>query len=143
MRLSIYFLAVFLCRAFDLWTTWLVTPTLDYELNPLIRWIGWRRTIAANVILVVTVAMLSPFIPTWSLCLACAWWVSAGCWNLRTVWKLEQPQRDGFKRYEDAMVKRASWHYELPNGTVVWHKGDEGDWIRETGDTMFRRLSDK
>lgn len=108
MRIAIYFLAVALCRAFDLWTTWLVTPTLDYELNPLIRWLGWRRTIAANVILAVAVALLSPFIPAWSLCLACAWWVAAGCWNLRTVWKLTDYDK---ARYE--------YRYIYRDGTTV------------------------
>lgn len=42
--------ALVLARAFDLWTTWRVTPDLQLEANPLIRWVGWRWTIVLNVI---------------------------------------------------------------------------------------------
>jgi hypothetical protein len=39
------------CRACDLFTTWLASPDLRHEINPIIRWLGWRGTLLVNAVL--------------------------------------------------------------------------------------------
>jgi hypothetical protein len=63
---------VTLCRCADLWTTYLCSPDLKRELNPLWRWLGWRWTIAVNVVLCPVAAWVYPTkygtVFYWSVC---------------------------------------------------------------------------
>ena len=43
-------------RAMDLLSTWFATPTLALEGNPIVKKLGWRRSILLNVVLCATVA---------------------------------------------------------------------------------------
>jgi hypothetical protein len=53
-------LLVVICRGADLVTTFLITPDLRWERNPLIRRLGWRWTLVLNVI----ACSIAPFFPT-------------------------------------------------------------------------------
>lgn len=71
------------CRGLDLGSTWLVSPRLEYEVNPLIRAMGWRLTL-----------LLNGFV-----CFLAAWWQGgfylmlcalsgiAAAWNLWLYWR--------------------------------------------------------
>lgn len=43
-------------RAADMLSTWIASPRLELEGNPLSRWLGWRKGILLNVVLVPLVA---------------------------------------------------------------------------------------
>ncbi len=68
-------------RVLDLYLTWLITPDLRYELNPLIRRLGWRKTIWLNVLALLLAGICFQF----AICLgalsllACLW----NCFILR------------------------------------------------------------
>ncbi|MBI3870026.1 MAG: hypothetical protein HY299_16000 [Verrucomicrobia bacterium] len=38
-------------RGADLFSTWVATPNLVLEANPIARWLGWRRALAVNVVI--------------------------------------------------------------------------------------------
>ncbi len=66
-------------RGLDLMSTSMVSPKLERELNPLIRWLGWRWTIAANIAfsLALPLAGTGPVLVAFTLSLL------ATAWNLR------------------------------------------------------------
>lgn len=43
-------------RGADLFSTWIATPRLELEGNPLARWLGWRRGVVLNLLVVPLVA---------------------------------------------------------------------------------------
>ncbi len=43
--------ALLIGRSADLFSTWVATPTLLLEANPLARWLGWRWAIPLNILL--------------------------------------------------------------------------------------------
>lgn len=45
-------------RGMDLFSTWIATPTLELEANPLARWLGWRAGAGVNLAVAFTVAVL-------------------------------------------------------------------------------------
>ena len=45
-------------RAADLFSTWVATPTLELEANPVARLLGWRAGIAVNALVAFAVALL-------------------------------------------------------------------------------------
>jgi hypothetical protein len=45
-------------RGMDLLSTWMATPTLVLEANPMARWLGWRAGVVVNLIACVGIAML-------------------------------------------------------------------------------------
>jgi hypothetical protein len=46
----VIFGCLLLARSLDFLTTYMVTPDLKREWNPVIRWLGWRWSILANII---------------------------------------------------------------------------------------------
>jgi len=56
-----YLLLVFIvafARGADLFSTWVATPTLELEANPIARFLGWRLGVGVNVVLALTLAVL-------------------------------------------------------------------------------------
>lgn len=53
----IFFIPIALLRASDLLCTYFITPDLTWELNPLMRWLGWKGTITLNVVACVGAAL--------------------------------------------------------------------------------------
>ncbi|MBL9136801.1 MAG: hypothetical protein JNK85_13070 [Verrucomicrobiales bacterium] len=45
-------------RGMDLLSTWIATPTLELEANPIARWLGWRAGVAVNLIACGAIAWL-------------------------------------------------------------------------------------
>lgn len=58
MTYQTFLAGLLITRAFDLGTTYLVTPDLRKECNPLIVLMGWRWTIIVNLVVV-------PFLALW------------------------------------------------------------------------------
>ena len=80
MTRFLLFLAVSaLCRASDLLSTWLVTPDLRGEINPLIRWCGWRWSITLNI----AACLLSTVLPAAFFYSLCGFSILATLWNMR------------------------------------------------------------
>jgi hypothetical protein len=78
-------LLVLICRGADLATTFLITPDLRWERNPIIRRLGWRWTLVLNVI----ACMIAPFFPTFAFVLS-GFSILAALWNLRILMRLRQ-----------------------------------------------------
>jgi hypothetical protein len=45
-------------RGMDMLSTWIATPTLELEANPLARWLGWRAGVVVNLVVSSCVALL-------------------------------------------------------------------------------------
>lgn len=45
-------------RGMDLFSTWIATPTLELEANPVARWLGWRAGVGVNLVVATAVALL-------------------------------------------------------------------------------------
>lgn len=71
-------LMLVLARAADVFTTWLATPDLSGELNAMVRAMGWRYWIAANVVLCLVLCPL----PFESCALVAGVSVGVAGWNL-------------------------------------------------------------
>lgn len=50
-------MCVAVARGLDLFTTWMVSPDLRLECNPFISLLGWRCTIALNLVAIPALAM--------------------------------------------------------------------------------------
>lgn len=74
---------VALCRAADLLSTWLLTPDLRFEKNPIMRWLGWRWLLPLNVA-ACTLAALERGVFFYALCIVS---ILASLWNLRILLK--------------------------------------------------------
>jgi len=53
-----FVLLVVFGRAADLFSTWVATPTLELEANPIAKWLGWRGGVWVNLVVAVVVALL-------------------------------------------------------------------------------------
>lgn len=85
-------------RAMDFLSTWVATPRLRLEANPLARWLGWKRGVVVNVAVCALVAqwpLLTIAFATTSLLVAARNFHSA--WLMRTMGELA---------YQDWMVDR-------------------------------------
>lgn len=91
--------AIGLSRFADMLSTWIATPRLELEGNPIARWIGWRWGVILNLLLLPVVAcwpMLALSLSTTSLLVAArnlqqAWLIrsmgesSYRCWLARRI----------------------------------------------------------
>jgi hypothetical protein len=71
------FIVLLGCRAVDNISTWLYTPTLKREWNPVTRWLGWRWGIPLDIFACLLVAEYGNQLVTMSWCigsLVLAWW---------------------------------------------------------------------
>lgn len=76
MRFLLTAALILTCRALDLFTTWLATPDLSRELNPLYHALGWRKAILFNLLCVL-------FAIDWhATAIICAFSLACACWNL-------------------------------------------------------------
>jgi len=80
----IAFLIITIFRAGDLYLTWLITPDLKAELNPIVRLMGWRWSIAVNLLL----CALTPFMPNQFLFVGILVSMVAIVWNLVILWRI-------------------------------------------------------
>jgi len=53
----IFFALLLFSRGMDFLSTWIATPHLVLEGNPIAKWLGWKWGAVVNVVLVVTLAM--------------------------------------------------------------------------------------
>lgn len=84
-----YLLALFLisaCRAGDLYLTWRITPDLRFELNPIVRWMGWRWNIVVNV----AICSIAPLMGWYFILGGCFVSVLAIAWNFRVILKISK-----------------------------------------------------
>jgi len=97
-----------MARGADLFSTWLATPRLMLEGNPVARWLGWRGGIAVNLVMVPLVAcwpMLAISTATTS-CLVAAR-------NLQQAWLMRSM---GEQHYQIWMAGRVM---DSPRGLVL------------------------
>ncbi|MBX3747737.1 MAG: hypothetical protein KF833_20710 [Verrucomicrobiae bacterium] len=83
-------LLVLFGRGMDLLSTWVATPCLELEANPIARWLGWRAGMAVNGVVALGVGLLplaAISIATTSLLVASRNFQSA--WLTRVVGELE------------------------------------------------------
>jgi hypothetical protein len=85
-------LAVGMGRTADMFSTWIGTPGLRNEGNPFARWLGWRKGILLNV-LVVPLAACWPMIAV-SLATTSA---MVAARNLHTVWLMRMMGEDAYR----------------------------------------------
>ncbi|MGB0582894.1 MAG: hypothetical protein ACPGVU_24695 [Limisphaerales bacterium] len=72
-----------LARGADLLSTWIASPNLALEGNPIVRWLGWRLGMLANVMLCLVVArypLISVAAATMSILVAAR--------NFKTAWMM-------------------------------------------------------
>ena len=93
-------------RGMDFLSTWLGTPNLVLEANPLARWMRWRGAVVINLVLVIFVArwlLPTVIITTTSLFVAAR--------NFQSVWLMRQLGEEGYR----------GWHLErMSSGSVGW-----------------------
>lgn len=81
-----YYLATFfliaLFRVADLYLTWRITPDLKAELNPIVRWLGWRWNVIVNIVLCAITSLL----PWQFLMAGCLVSAVVIVWNIRILW---------------------------------------------------------
>ena len=83
-RFLLFLSIVAACRAADLITTWLVTPDLRFERNPIMQRIGWTWALALNPIACLAAAF-EQGVFFYALCFIS---VLAAIWNARIFFKL-------------------------------------------------------
>ena len=81
-----------LARGADLFSTWLATPGLELEANPLARWLGWRRGIVLNVAMSIGCA----FWPMLALSLSVTS-VLVAARNLQQAWLMRSLGETGYR----------------------------------------------
>lgn len=80
------FLLIALFRAADLYLTWRITPDLKAELNPIVRWLGWRWNIIVNI----TLCAVTLFLPWQFLMAGCLVSAAVIVWNIRILHKISK-----------------------------------------------------
>lgn len=95
------FLAILMgARGTDFLSTWIATPHLVLEGNPLAKWLGWKWGAAVNVILVLALAMW----PLSAIVLSTAS-VLVAARNFQSAWMMRSMGEDA---YRDWYVQRMS-----------------------------------
>ena len=103
-------------RGLDFLSTWIATPGLVLEANPISRWLGWRVGIALNA-LVCLVAALAPFVAV--LVSVMSGLVAArnfqGAWMARTMGEYEYRDHlmTQFRRANKGLVLACIWAQAL------------------------------
>lgn len=90
-------------RIADLLSTWIATPGLELEGNPLARWLGWKRGVLLNVIVVPIVAcwpMLAVSLATTSCLVASR--------NLQQAWLMRTMGEARYRIWFSGRVLEAS-----------------------------------
>jgi hypothetical protein len=102
------FAAAIFARGMDFLSTWVATPNLLLEANPIARWLGWKRGIVLNVVLCFGFAFVpvtSIIVTTTSVLVAARNFQSA--WMMRTM---------GEAAYRDWYLRRL---LEAPRGLYL------------------------
>lgn len=72
------FALLIVARLFDMATTWVRTPDLSREINPVVRSLGWRGNLWCNIFIVVVLPPAFPRVAVATIILS----FLAGAWNL-------------------------------------------------------------
>jgi hypothetical protein len=109
------FAAAIFARGMDFLSTWVATPNLELEANPIARWLGWKRGIALNVALCFGFAFVpitSIIVTTTSILVAARNFQSA--WMMRTMgeaayrdWYLDRLLETPLKLYLGCLLANA------------------------------------
>ena len=120
------FAAAIFARGMDFLSTWVATPNLQLEANPIARWLGWKWGMAVNVALCFSFAFVpvtSIIVTTTSLLVAARNFQSA--WMMRTMgegpyrdWYLRRLQETSTGLYVGCLVGNAGLHC-LVGGVLV------------------------
>lgn len=109
-------LLVLVCaRGCDFFSTWLATPNLRLEANPIAAWLGWRRGILVNLVLCV---VLSMFVVPAVMLATTSFLVAAR--NLENAWLMRTMGEDDYQMWMGGQLKRT------PNSLVLgcfWGNG--------------------
>jgi hypothetical protein len=100
--------ALFVGRALDLLSTWLSTPRLANEANPIARRLGWRGGIALSVL----ISFGAAFVPVIAIILATTS-VLVAAENFRSAWLMKSM---GEHAYRDWYLRRVA---ETPRGLYL------------------------
>lgn len=103
---GLYFLllgVVLAGRGADLFSTWIATPTLALEANPIARWLGWKAGIVANLVMAALVALLplaAISIATTSIMVAAR--------NLQSAWLIRAVGEHAYQSWIAARYRNSS-----------------------------------
>lgn len=90
-------------RAADLLTTWLATPDLAMEGNPLVKKLGWKRSILLNVVLCV----LIPLYPL-GVVVGCTTSLLVAARNCQTAWAIRSAGEHTYAQSREDRLSAAS-----------------------------------
>lgn len=137
-----YFIALaLLCfgRGMDFFSTWLATPDLRLEANPIARFLGWRWGVVANLILCFVAARWpAPSIVIFTTSLLVAARNFRSVWLIRSVgpdryrvWLAESLSRSSFKVYIVSVVGESALTGII--GLAVFYFGGSDDTLAAIG----------
>ena len=108
-------------RGLDFFSTWVATPSLALEANPIVRRLGWRASAVLNVVICLAAAAF-PFVAV--LVSVTSVMVAArnfqGAWVMRTMGEFEYREhlREQFQRSDPRLVLGCVWAQALLYGGV-------------------------
>lgn len=102
------FLSLFAGRGSDLLSTWLATPTLLLEANPIARWLGWKRAVPLNLGLCIVFA----FFPLPGVILATSSALVAAR-NFQQAWLMRTLGEEHYRRWHMERLQEASMPFFL------------------------------
>lgn len=107
-------LAVILGRTADMVSTWVGTPGLRNEGNPVAKWLGWRRGIALNL-------LVAPIIACWPMLAVSVATTSAmvAARNLQMAWVMRMMGEDAYKDWF------GGWMHAAPRSLFLGCHGGE------------------
>ena len=126
----IFFFLLLVCRGMDFLSTWIATPNLILEANPIARRLGWRWGIPLNVALCVSFALMplpAVIISTTSVLVAARNFQSA--WLMRSLgegtyqlWMRERLEETSFGLFLFCLFAQ-SILVGAVGGCLVWFSG--------------------
>ncbi len=103
LHYAVFVLIVLFARGADLFSTWVATPTLELEANPIARLLGWRAGILVNVLMAAVIAILplaAVSIATTSLMVAAR--------NLQAAWIVRAVGEHAYRSWIAARYRETS-----------------------------------
>jgi hypothetical protein len=125
---GLYWGMLVVARSMDFLSTWVATPHLVLEANPLARKLGWRWGAVVNVIMCTIFAMWplpAVVIATTSVLVAARNFQSA--WLMRTLgeddyrnWVIQQIGRTPFGLYLFCLIAQSLLYAAVGSGLILW-----------------------